>query len=102
MKNWRHFCRKPLGQVLLATLFFCFIFSALFIGLYKAGTAYLLKERSRVATDMTALTAGAVYANGLQQVRYANAVLMILVGIDAAKVGAAMAPFLELPPPLDA
>ncbi len=102
MKSWRHFCRKPLGQVLLATLFFCFIFAALFVGLYKAGTAYLLKERSRVATNMTALTAGAVYANGLQQVRYANTVLMVLVGIDAAKVAAAMAPFVELPPPLDA
>jgi len=102
MKNWARFCRKPLGQVLLATLFFCFIFAALFVGLYKVGTVYLLKERSAVSTNMTALTAGAIYANGLQQVRYANTVLMVLVGIDAVKVGMAMAPFMELPPPFDA
>jgi hypothetical protein len=102
MKPFGHFCRKPLGQVLLATLFFCFIFVMFFAGLYKAGTAYLLKEKSQVATDMTALTAGAVYANGLQQVRYANAMLMVLAAIDAAKAAAAMAPFLELPPPANA
>jgi hypothetical protein len=84
MKTLRSFSQNPFGQVLLATLLFCFIFIALFAGLYKAGTAYILKEHSRRAVNLTALTAGAVYANGLELVREANVIIMTAAGIDAA------------------
>jgi hypothetical protein len=95
------FNQRPLGQALLATILFCFIFVALFAGLYKAGTAYVIKEKSRTAANMTALTAGAVYANGLELVRYSNDILMVLVTLDAIKVGLAVAPFTVAPPPID-
>lgn len=64
------------GQALLATLMFCFIFVVLFAGLYKAGLSYIQKEKALRGTDMTALSVGAVYANGLQLVRYSNVALM--------------------------
>ncbi len=93
--------QKPLGQVLLATLLFCFIFTALFVGLYKAGTAYLFKERSRRAVNMTALSAGAVYANGLQLVRESNILLMTAAAFDAWTIGSAVSAAALAPPPLD-
>ena len=98
MEKLRRKLEKPLGQALLATLLFCFIFVALFAGLYKAGRAYLLKEKSRRAVNLTALTGGAVYANGLEMVRLSNGILMMLVGLDLWKAGMAAAPLLETPP----
>ncbi|HET9870157.1 MAG TPA: hypothetical protein VFR02_06665, partial [bacterium] len=50
----------PRGQVLLATLLFCFIFTVLFAGLFRSGLLYGLKERSVRACDLTALSSGAV------------------------------------------
>src|SRR5579859_7596646 len=91
MRKLRAFTQKPLGQVLLATLLFCFIFLVLFAGLYKAGTAYIVKERARRSTTLTALTGGAVYANGLQLVRKSNDLLMLFVGVDLFKAGFAAA-----------
>jgi hypothetical protein len=73
IKNWT---KNPAGQVLLATLLFCFIFVALFIGLYKSGMLYNTKERAIRASNLTALSAGAVYANGMQLVRLTNAILL--------------------------
>jgi hypothetical protein len=99
MNNFKKIIQKPMGQVLLATLLFCFIFLALFVGLYKAGTAYILKEKSRRATNLTALTGGAVYANGLQLVRSSNKLLMVLIGIDLWKDGMAAATAFEGGPP---
>ncbi len=101
MKNIPSLIRKPAGQVLLATLFFCFIFVVLFVGLYKAGTAYILKERSRRAVDLTALSAGAVYANGLQLVRESNVLLMAAASFDAWTIGSAISAAALAPPPLD-
>jgi hypothetical protein len=98
MTKSRNFNQNPLGQVLLATLLFCFIFIALFAGLYKAGTAYILKERSRRATNLTALTGGAVYANGLQLVREANLVIMAYAIKDAAELAKKCAEDLEASP----
>ena len=83
--------QKPLGQILLATLLFTFIFTVLFVGLYKAGVAYVLKERARRATTLTALTGGSVYANGLQLVRDSNRLLMVCVDVDLFKDGLAAA-----------
>ena len=97
-EKYQRFLRRPLGQVLLATLLFCFIFTALFVGLYKAGTSYLLKEKTRRAVNLTALTGGAVYANGLEMVRFSNGILMVLAGIDMWKAGMAAAPLVETPP----
>ncbi len=72
----------PCGQVLMATLFFCFIFTALFYGVYKSGAFYNAKTRANRATDLTALSAGAVYANGMQLVRLSNVILMGFLSID--------------------
>jgi hypothetical protein len=93
------FSQKPLGQVLLATLLFCFIFLALFVGLYKSGTAYIIKEHARRSTNLTAFTGGAVYANGLKLVRVSNGALIILVGADLLKAGLAAAAAVEGGPP---
>src|SRR5581483_3685992 len=82
MQKLTQFSRTPCGQVFLATLLFCFMFATLICGLYKAGAAYILKERSRRATNLTALTAGAVYANGLQLVREANLMIMAAAAFD--------------------
>ncbi len=101
LKHLRDFSHKPLGQVLLATLLFCFVFLALFMGLYKAGTAYIVKERTRRAVNLTALTGGAVYANGLQLVREANGVIMGFAAWDAWVVGKTISDALLEPPPLD-
>lgn len=94
MNRFRTFSGRPSGQVLLATILFCFIFSVLFIGLYKAGMTYSLKERSRRSTDLTVLSAGAIYANGLQLVRYSNVMLMLFFAADIARMGLAIAPFI--------
>ncbi len=101
LKHLRDFNHKPLGQILLATLLFCFVFLALFTGLYKAGTVYIVKERTRRAVNLTALTGGAVYANGLQLVREANAAIMAFAYYDAAMVARAISEALLAPPPLD-
>lgn len=99
MKELRALSQKPLGQVLLATLLFCFIFLALFVGLYKSGIAYIGKEHARRSTNLTALTAGSVYANGLQMVRETNLLLMVLVSVDLYKDGTAAALASEGGPP---
>ncbi len=101
MITLKNFSQKPCGQVLLATLLFCFIFIALFAGLYKAGTAYIMKEQSRRAVNLTALSAGAIYANGLELVRESNAIILVWAGFDAIVVGDAIAAALMAPPPLD-
>jgi hypothetical protein len=85
---------KPSGQVLLATLFFCFIFVVLFAGLYQAGITYIAKERSRRASDLTVLSAGAIYANGLQWVRYTNIVDMGLTALDIGVILERIGPML--------
>lgn len=95
MRNLRSFSQKPLGQSLLATLLFCFIFLALFVGLFKAGSAYVVKERARRATNLTALTGGSVYANGLELVRESNWVLSFAVAFDIGKAGLAAAAAFE-------
>lgn len=77
---------SPAGQALLATLLFCFIFVVLFAGLYKAGLSYIQKERALRGTDLTALSVGAVYANGLQLVRYSNVALMASVIADVVTI----------------
>src|ERR1700690_1443456 len=87
LKKWTE---KPSGQVLIATLFFCFVFFALFIGLYKSGMIYSAKERATRATDLTALSAGAVYANGLQLVRVTNAILLVFASLDIVVIAAAV------------
>lgn len=99
MKHLRRFSQTPCGQVLLATLLFCFIFLALFVGLYKAGSVYIAKEQARRSTNLTALSAGSVYANGLQLVRDSNVLLMVLVVIDLKWDGAAAAAAIEGGPP---
>jgi hypothetical protein len=81
---------KPEGQVLLATLFFCFIFAVLFAGLYKSGLVYSLKERSNRSGELTALSAGAVYANGMQLVRLTNLILVAYAMIDLTVIAAAV------------
>lgn len=89
MIKLRHFIKEnPSGQVLLATLFFCFIFLALFVGLFKAGSSYIEKEKAMRSADLTALSVGAVYANGLQLVRYTNAALMVSAIIDVVTIAA--------------
>jgi hypothetical protein len=98
MKGFRSFKDKPAGQVLLATLLFYLVFIALFAGLYKAGTAYNLKEKSKVGADLTSLSGGAVYSNGLQMVRYSNVILMVAFAFDIAKMVIAAAPLIETPP----
>ena len=94
MKSLRTFNERPQGQVLLATLLFCFIFAVLFSGLYRAGTAYIQKEASRRSGDLTALSSGAVYANGLQLVKYSNIILMGAATIDIANIAKALIPTL--------
>jgi len=94
MRSLDGFSRGPSGQVLLATLLYCFIFSAVFIGLFQAGMAYSHKERTRRGCDLTLLSAGAVYANGLQWVRYSNVLLMLSIVGDLAVMGMAIAPFI--------
>jgi hypothetical protein len=83
-----HF-RNPAGQVLLATLVFCFIFIALFAGLYRAGLLYGAKTRVARSADLTVLSGGAVYANGLQCVRYANVLLVCAMAVDMVKMAVA-------------
>ena len=89
MKRMRRVLLKPQGQVLLATLLFCFIFSVLFAGLYKAGLLYNDKTRASRGADLTVLSGGAVYCNGLQLVRYANIVLVAAIVVDVAKMASA-------------
>jgi hypothetical protein len=74
------------GQVLLATLLFCFIFITLFVGLYKSGLLYNAKEQAIRASNSTALSAGAVYANGLQLVRVSNVILLGAAVIDLVAI----------------
>lgn len=83
-----HWSKNPSGQVLLATLLFCFIFVTLFIGLYKSGLLYNSKERAIQASNLTALSAGAVYANGLQLVRVSNVILLGAAVIDLIAITA--------------
>lgn len=90
----KNISQQPLGQVLLATLLFCFIFLALFIGLYRAGSAYVLKERSQRAVNLTTLSAGAVYANGLQLVRESNVILMAAAAADIMVISAKISPMI--------
>lgn len=99
LKHFQNFSQNALGQVLLATLLFCFIFLALFVGLYKAGSVYVVKERSRRAVNLTALTGGAVYANGLELVREANIAIMGAAAWDASVVSKAIGNALLAPPP---
>lgn len=101
MRKLQTLSQKPAGQVLLATLLFSFIFCALFVGLYKSGSAYLAKERSRRAVNLTTLTGGAVYANGLQLVREANVIIMAAATYDAGVIAKAIGKALLAPPPLD-
>lgn len=89
MKRMRRVLLKPQGQVLLATLLFCFIFTVLFAGLYKAGLLYNDKTRAARGADLTVLSGGAVYCNGLQLVRYANILLMAAIVVDVAKMAVA-------------
>ncbi|HVM32205.1 MAG TPA: hypothetical protein VMU88_03660 [bacterium] len=91
MNLLRRSSEKPQGQVLLATLFFCFIFAVLFVGVYKSGVLYGLKERSNRACELTALSAGAVYANGLQWVRLTNLFLVTFAILDLTVIAAAVA-----------
>ena len=86
----KHWTKKPSGQVLLATLLFCFIFIALFVGLYKSGMLYNAKERAIRANNLTSLSAGAVYANGLQLVRLTNAILLGFAVADLIVITAAL------------
>jgi hypothetical protein len=86
----KHWTKNPSGQVLLATLLFCFIFMALFISLYKSGMLYNAKERAIRASNLTALSAGAVYANGLQIVRLTNVALLLAAAIDILAIAAAL------------
>lgn len=93
MNHFRENLEKPKGQALLATLLFCFVFAVLFAGLYKAGMVYSLKERANRGGELTAVSAGSVYANGLQLVRLTNVFLIAFAMLDltiiAAKVAAA-------------
>ena len=86
----KHWTKNPSGQVLLATLLFCFIFVALFIGLYKSGMLYNAKERAIRASNLTALSAGAVYANGLQLVRLTNVALLLAAAVDILAIAAVL------------
>jgi hypothetical protein len=86
----KHWTKNPSGQVLLATLLFCFVFAALFIGLYKSGMFYTAKERAIRAGNLTALSAGAIYANGLQLVRLSNVVLLLAAIFDIVVIAAAL------------
>jgi YHS domain-containing protein len=70
----------------------------LFIGLYKSGTAYVLKEKAERSSDLTCLSAGAVYSNGLEMIRYTNIALMTAFVFDAGKMAAAAAPLIATPP----
>ncbi len=47
---------------------------------------------------MTCLSAGAVYSNGLEMIRYSNIALMSAFIFDAGKMAAAAAPLVETPP----
>lgn len=82
MKNFRHRLHQPSGQVFIAFLFFVFFYAAALSTLVRAGRFYLEKSRARRAADLTVLSAGAVYANGLQLVRYSNAVLLLSLVVD--------------------
>ncbi len=86
----KHWTKNSSGQVLLATLLFCFIFVSLFIGLYKSGMLYNAKERAIRASNLTALSAGAVYANGLQIVRLTNVALLLAAAVDILAIAAAL------------
>ena len=87
IKNWTN---NPSGQVLLATLLFCFVFVALFVGLYKSGILYNTKEQAIRSSNLTALSAGAVYANGLQLVRLTNVALLLAAAIDILAIAAVL------------
>lgn len=89
MKKIKIWSDNPSGQVLLATLFFCFVFFTLFIGIYKSGMLYTAKERAIRATDLTVLSAGAVYANGLQLVRLTNVMLLVIASVDLVAIATA-------------
>ncbi|HTA76425.1 MAG TPA: hypothetical protein VK791_04645 [bacterium] len=69
---------------------FCFIFVALFVGLYKSGMLYSAKERAIRSGNLTALSAGAVYANGMQLVRLTNAILLGFAIADLIVITAAL------------
>ena len=53
MKRLRRVLRQPHGQVLLATLLFCFVFTILFAGLLRSGIAYRAKTRATRSADLT-------------------------------------------------
>ena len=74
----------------MATLLFCFIFVTLFVGLYKSGMLYNAKEQAIRASNLTALSAGAVYANGLQLVRLTNVALLLAAAIDILAIAAVL------------
>lgn len=86
----KHWTKKPSGQVLLATLLFCFIFVTLFVGLYKSGMLYNAKEQAIRSSNLAALSAGAVYANGLQLVRLTNVALLLAAAIDILAIAAVL------------
>src|SRR5665213_2684375 len=86
----KHWTKNPSGQVLLATLLFCFIFVPLFVGLYKSGMLYNAKEQAIRASNLTAFSAGAVYANGLQLVRLTNVALLLAAAIDILAIAAVL------------
>jgi hypothetical protein len=85
--------RNASGQILLATLLFCFIFTALFACLYHSGTAYRMREQARRGGDLTAVSSGAVYANGLQLVRASNVLAMLSLSFDLSVMASAISPF---------
>lgn len=91
MKRFRVLPLRPHGQALVATLLFCFVFAALFAALYRAGTLYQAKARTARGADLSVLSGGAVYCDGLQWVRYANVVLVFAIAVDLVKMAVAAA-----------
>ncbi len=96
MTHIHRWSQKPAGQVLLATLLFCFIFITLFIGLFKSGLLFSAKERAIQAANLTALSAGAVYANGMQVVRLSNAIVFAIALGSVALLATGIGSVLEI------
>lgn len=96
MTHIHRWSQKPSGQVLLATLLFCFIFITLFVGLFKSGLLFSAKERAIQAANMTALSAGAVYANGMQVVRLSNAIVFAIAIGTVALLATGVGSLLEV------
>lgn len=74
--------RRPGGQVLAAVLLFFMAFTVLFALLYRSGIAYSMKARAVRGSDLTALSCGSVYAEGLHLVRLSNVILMSAAALD--------------------